>query len=69
MGDVNSGGFVSQGGLTVAVTAPRAYERAISTRIRGKDDGDVSQCYDYFADTLPNAGCEIILVSPIHARM
>lgn len=30
MGDVNSGGFVSQGGLTVAVTAPRAYERAIS---------------------------------------
>ena len=69
MGDVSSVRFVSQVGLTVAVTAPKVYELAISTRIRGKDDGDVSQCYDYFADTLPNAGFEIILVSPIHARM
>ncbi|KAJ8103685.1 hypothetical protein POJ06DRAFT_204448 [Lipomyces tetrasporus] len=39
LGDVSSGGWVSQGGLTMAVGAPRAYERAIRMKIGRKCDG------------------------------
>ncbi|KAK9234409.1 hypothetical protein V1525DRAFT_422274 [Lipomyces kononenkoae] len=38
LGDVSSGGWVSQGGLTMTVAAPRAYERAIRMRIGRKCD-------------------------------